>query len=884
MKSALLATKLYLPSAMENSVPRTNLIKQLDAGLSSKLLLISAPAGFGKTTLAANWISDSKTAASAAKQCWLSLDELDNQTNHFWQYFIAALQTIEPKFGEAAISALSAPQQVPIENILVSLINDIAAANDRMIFGLDDYHIINNKDIHLALDFFIEHQPPNLTLLIITREDPSLSLSKLRVRGQLMEIRSDELRFNQQETNVFLNEIADLEIVEEDITALYQRTEGWPAGLRLAALSLEGQTNKQQFIREFTASHRFLMDYLVDEVLSQQPDNVKTFLLRTSILHRLSPELCNQVVEISESQTIIRHLESANLFLIPLDTQRHWYRYHHLFSEFLKLNLMDTEPGLLSSLYQRAMWWCLSNDYFEEALSYALLAKEFETAADLIEQLTPDVLNEKGPAPIIDWIAQFPEDIINERPFLCLSNALALSFSGKMDAVKNYLKRAKASRIYQENSSSRKAIDGYIAAHEAFHQFFLGNYQETIKLARNAINDLPDDEMIVRGRTAVLLGNGLRYDGQMEASQSALEKAFSLSQKSKNLYIANQYFSSQAELYTEVGQLSKAMDTFQQNLDFAEIHAGRKDIPFTGFAYFGIGRIYREWNELEKAKEYILKGVELCREWRQIDALAIGLMELSIFYQDITQYDLAEAALHEAHEIVTAFDSAWGIEMVKAFQVRISLAKKDFHAFTTWTENSKISVTDTPGFQYTVQYHTLIRGLISTHHAEEALVLMEKLSKEYENTGRYGRLLEIKIWMTRAYLDLNQKEKALTTLSEAVQIGKNGPFLRIYLDAGPEIAGLVRRLSESSYRNSILTLFSKPQNHKSKELPFNERFNERELSVLKLMATGKSNQEISDALFLSVNTIRWYARQIYMRLGVKSRGEAVAKARKLDLL
>ena len=888
LQNSLLATKLLVPSPATRVVARPQLYARLDAGLDSKLILIAAPAGFGKTTLLASWLAHVQTTAPAFRISWLGLDQGDNVAVTFWSYVVAALQKQNPQCGTAARVALQVSQMPAIETILVSLLNDIAALPGHVLLVLDDYHVLHAPEIHHALDFLIDHLPQNFHLVIATRQDPPLSLSRLRARGQLTELRTADLQFSAQETKDFLNRVMALQIASEDADALCARTEGWAAGLRLAALSLQTETDTHAFIHAFTASHRFLTDYLLDEVLARQDPALEIFLRRTCILHHFSAGMCDAVTGAHNSQAILRLLEQSNLFLIPLDEARVWYRYHHLFAQFLELRLKQAEPALVPVLYQRAVQWCAENDLPREALTYASAAKDWERAADLIEQLAPQVFNTEGAAPVLVWLDALPQELIRRRPYLSLHYAWALMWAGKMAEGDAFTDAAETAGAALGKKREREIVLAYVAAQRAYRVFFQGDYARTIEYARAALKHLPVKDDVVRARTADFLGHGLRYAGDLDGALRAHSLAADITHKRGNVAAVNVNLMSLAQVYQERAQLHQAFAAYARALEFTRAQLGSADVPVCGFAFLGSGAIYREWNQLDAAMENINKGIALCRTWQQADMLVIGLMEQAFLLRDVEQYENARAALQNARDIIKASNSPWGIAMTDAFAAQIDLARGDVDAAVRWAQTSGLSIHDELDFARGDEYQTFARVLCARENYADALVLFEKLLAQYTAARRYGRMIGMLAWQARALAGLGKTARARAALKQALAIGEPENYVRTFVNVEPALAALLREMPASAYRNALLHAFEgKPlarvETNVSRARVADE-LNEREITILRRMAAGKSNQEIGSELYLSVNTIRWYAGQIYLKLNVKSRGEAVARARELGIL
>jgi len=888
MAIPLLSTKLHIPPQYPDEIARPTLMERLDAVRFKKIGLLSAPAGFGKTTLVAQWIKESQSQNKINKVSWLSLEESDSNPIIFWTYFLAGMQRLDPAIGQAAQAALQS-QNLDVDAFLISLINDLSSLEQDLYVILDDYYRIDSPEIHRSFEFFIEHLPSNIHLILITREDPPLALSRLRARGQLVEIRASELQFSEFEAEQFVNGLLGLDIPKNDILALLNRTEGWPTGLRLASISLRAETHRHEFIEAFSASHRYLADYLMDEVYHRMDESLRDFVIKTSFLRRFSPDLCQAVTGDPNSFLMIQRLEQLNLFLTPLNNERTWFRYHHLFREFMQLRLTEIDRQLTSILYQRAIQWNIEQGFHREALEYAVESKDFEQTANLLEALSTGILNREGPAALLHWIAALPHNTFDRRPTLIVAKAWALTFDGRIEDAEKCLSRANTIISNQEiESNTKSTIRGYINALRAHHLFFKGKTLECMDFAQQALQDLPADEYAIRAQTAAFLGSGYRYLGQMQTAQEYYAAAIEISEKTENVNIANISYGSLGELYLELGLLRKAMQTYQHMLEFAEKHSGSKDIPFSGFAYIAMGRTFHEWNRIEEAKQSLVKGIALCREWRQAQTLAIGLIELALLEKDIGNFDAARKALQEARQITSLSNSQWGTAMVDAFEARLDLARGNLVAAIAWAEKGNLSISDEPAPERYIEYATYSRVLIFQHKERQALFLLDKLLEEFRKGGRNGRILEILIWKALAFLGLSEQQKAFQILTEAINIGKPENYIFSFVEAGSELISIIQMFPQSDYRDKLLAAFSSKADDSLKIEPASdalvEELNEREIEVLRGMAAGNSNQEIGNQLYLSVNTIRWYASQIYLKLEVNSRAAAVAKAIELRIL
>jgi LuxR family maltose regulon positive regulatory protein len=915
MATPLLTTKLYIPPPLPNLVERPRLVKRLDEGLSlgHRLTLISAPAGFGKTTLVSEWVGHLQLDTAKESQienriAWLSLDESDNDPVRFLAYFVGALQTIEATVGQEALGMLQSPQPPPTEALLTSLINEVAAIPDKIIVVLDDYHIIESSPVDNALTFTLEHLSVNMHLVIATRDDPHLSLARLRARGQLTELRATDLRFSSSEAVEFLNQVMGLNLSVEDIAALETRTEGWIAGLQLAAISMRGRADGASLIESFTGSHRFVMDYLVEEVLEQQSKSVQTFLLHTSILDRLTGSLCDAVTGQDNGQALLEMLEHANLFIVPLDEERRWYRYHHLFADLLRQRLHQnppllssppvggTEGGIVADLHRRASEWYKDHGYVDQAIEHALRSEDFERAAHLIEEYVEALLQGGEHTTVSGWINALPDSLVTEQPYLCVFHAWALQLTGQFEATEARLSDAEEAlaNLYQENDADVKTIRGHIHSHRAYLTFIRGEHARTIIYARQALEQLPPEATVMRTQTALYLGVAYRFQGELQAALDIFTKTVAISQRMGGSITAVLSFLNLAELYTEQAHLHRARDIYEQALQFAKRHTGRPDMPFSGYAYVGIGRILRQWNELDTAYRYTTRGIALCRDWNVAEVLALSCIELAHIQHALGNDEQVHEALQEAKRIYDGF-SPWGSDMVAAHQAHLDLMRGEIESAERWAQANDLNVDDELELHREVEYLILARVFIAQNRFEQALLLLARLHQTAQAIGKMQSVLETLMLQAMAISAHGHTEQALIKLEQALAIGEPENYVRIFVDEGPPMARLlyeaVTRGIAPDYTGRLLAEFpiaepeqtdpSKAQAPKSELV---EPLSERELEVLQLIADGLTNQEIASRLFLSLNTVKVHTRNIYGKLGVNNRTGAVARARALGIL
>ena len=625
MSMPILATKLNSPLLQPKVISRHRLIDRLNAGLHRKLTLISAPAGFGKTTLVSGWIANCGRSVA-----WLSLDKRDNDLNHFLAYLVAALQTIRTNFGEGVLEVLQGPPPVQTELLLTALLNEITNLSNPFVFVLDDYHVIDSQSVNEALEFLLDHLPPQIHLVISTREDPILPLARLRARGQFTEIRASDLRFTITETAKFLKQGMSLSLLEEEIAALERRTEGWIAGLQMAALSLQKGADRATLIQAFTGNHRYVFDYLVEEVLQRQPEHVRNFLLQTSILNSLSGPLCDAITEQKDSQRMLVSFERGNLFIVPLDDERQWYRYHQLFADVLQARLMEEKPNQVPDLHRQASQWYEQNTLPSDAIHHAFAADDFERAASLVQWAWPLMRQSYHETTLLGWVRALPDELLRARPVLNVyyANALLSSEPDRaevhlrdaerwVDTITDTRERSEAqasktgtAQIVVVNEEEFRSLPGMIAVARAYQAGALRNSSNTIKYAQRALDYLPTGDYLWRGSAGVLLGLAQWASGDLETAHRSIADSLAIMQMADNISAAISTSYILADIRMTQGRLGQANIIIQQALKLVVDHG--KPVPQgTVDVYVLLSELYCEQGELEIATQHLLTSKKL---------------------------------------------------------------------------------------------------------------------------------------------------------------------------------------------------------------------------------------------------------------------------------
>jgi len=953
MDTPLISTKLNLPPIRRDLVSRHHLIERLNAGLERKLTLISAPAGYGKTTLLSSWAEQTGRFVS-----WLTLEKDDNDPARFWQYFLSALaQGISPKNLEEIETTYS-------ESSLTSQINHIAASCYLFILVLDDYQLIHSNEVHNTVEFLLEHQPINLHLAISSRADPPLRIARLRARDQLNELHLAELRFSPAEAASFLTQIMHLDLSPDNIKAIVRRTEGWVAGLQMTALALQSPPvpdevpetrtiDLTKFIQDFTGSHRYIMDYLVEEVLQRQPLEVQKFLLKTSILDEMSGGLCESVItelNTGQGQELLESLENQNLFVMPLDDHRHWYRYHRLFADLLKKKMnqaVQNNPEGFESiavLHQRACEWFETQEMKYQAIDHALAAEDYGHAAEMMEETAEETLMNSQFITLFEWLEALPEIQFREHPILRLYHAWGSLFGGRtLDQVEKIL--------LSLPSDKESGFCGHIASLRSLTAVYQGKLNEAFQLADQALDELPATDRFSRSFATWITSLRDLTTRDHQSMVNSLEQFINFSQRIGNTMLTVMAVCNLAEIHLSHARLNQAEITYRRALDLTEVSESRDQIrgdnalPVSGIALIGIGEVKREMNQLPQAIQVLEEGIRRIDRWRGFGIE--GLYTLALAYQACGETQAAMTAIQKAWQQALEFDATQVDDRIVAlYQARLYLAQGDLENAKAWLDLNLTQRKENAGFfEDHILHHENIheaRLLIALDQSHAALELLTPLPSILEAQGRIRRLTEVFCLIALAFFTLYENENtahakrfsssretltksneqefknyclhAMHNLEKALSLSLEHGLVRTVLDEGEKMKELLTvfrtwiqestsRFLESGtasepderlfgYTDQLLKWFSESpasiaiesQLGMVKPLTQELELSDRELEVLNLAAKGLSNQEIADHFFITVRTVKWHTGNVYSKLGVKNRTQAIAKARELGWL
>ena len=915
----LLRTKLYIPPITANIVQRRGLVQRIETGISSnhKLTLICAPAGCGKTTLISDWIRGTKIRIA-----WISVDEGDNDLTRFLGYFIAALQTIKPNVGDATLEMQQSPHPPPIETGLIALINELDEIDERFALVLDDYHLLESQSVHDAVNFVIRHLPRNMHLIIATRSALPLPIARLRTRVRLTEISALDLRFTLDETAAYLNDVMQLDLAPEDIASLESRTEGWITGLQMTALSIQGRGDISGLIRALSGKHRFVLDYLMEEVLSKQTSEIQDFLVKTSILNQLSAPLCDAVMGWSDSdgdgsrknettegaephlfsRDIVEDLQRANLFIIPLDDERRWYRYHRLFADLLKERLQAYDEDIYD-LHRRAGNWYERNGLIGEAVHHFLEARAFEQAARIIAENALTFVYHGNLGTLVRWLEILPEDVKESQPWLSIAQAWALSFAGQFDPVASLLQDAEGTLISVTDEIEVQRLSGIIDALRAYLIAIRGSMPLAADFAREALKVLPEEDLVLRGFTSTLLATALRWAGELDEANVALEEAIAINRAAGATNTLVESLCDLAALQSVQGNLQRATATCREALAIAEEYSeeyGRK-LSAQGLASIQLCTILRELNELDMAAHYAQEGLGLCEAWEQAESLTLAYIEHARVLQAHGDMENSRRSIRKARLLASGL-SPWYKARSAAWEAHLRLIQGDLSFVLDWIDELDLILSDDVELQDFITGITIVHALLAQGRqlpiVESRPVLLQatemlaRMRTSVEHSGAGSYLLEIMVLESLVQDGLGERNRALSTLKKALDMAEPEAFMRVFLDKGEPLQTLLRELVKHKppipYAQEVLQSMNNeigvPEAKMGSVESLAEPLSEREMDVLRLLETHLSSTEIAEQLFIATSTVRSHIKSIYSKLCVHSRAEAVEKARDIGLL
>ncbi|SMC38729.1 LuxR family transcriptional regulator, maltose regulon positive regulatory protein [Desulfocicer vacuolatum DSM 3385] len=865
----LLKTKFHIPGLSNGAmVHRERISRIMDE--SASICILSAPAGFGKTTLLSQWARRCK-----AQVAWISLEKSEDIPVVFWRYFITAVSSVLKKYDNCSLEQIKSSNGAAIENILITLINEIIEDKTEFTLVLDDYHVISHGSIHGGMEFLMDHLPCNMRIIIAGREEPRISLSKYRVWGKLIEIREIEFRFNTDETEALLNGVHGFNLNKNAILSIRNKTEGWIAGLALAVVSMKEQTDRAAFIDAFTGSHRYIIDYLAEEVLSGLGQEIKDFMIRIAILERFCPALCRDVTQNPQTHSILMDMEQRNLFMVPLDDRREWFRYHHLFREFLLKRQVDLPPREVKDLHFKAFVWLKDKGYATEAFEHGLLGENYRAAATLLAENAPELFREYGGYMLKQSIDRLPPRIVHENAVLCCYSVWLNVLAGDFKGV---------ALLYKERFKGDKGVAGFTSLIKSYRYFYqTGEFKKSIKEVKCSLQLLPEKDSLVREMGQLVLVLALRYSGDMASAHAYLKKMPMDADTSVLRAI------SYADVLLTMGDLSMALSFIEKIIENGILRYGNDLVPEYGFLYILKGGILRERDDIKGALKACRRGLFLARNNEYAEIIFLGNLEYARILAADKSYEASEKAMVVSIEAARA-SSTWGAFMSMAHWVRIQISRGNMAgAKSLLKEMGDFSQTDIP-YHRQCEYLSFCRYCLYNKKTSQVHEITTAMIKEDLVVKRNGRLLECYLLKAIAYFVDRNMEKALDTLKKAFDISEKEKQVRIYMDEGAPVQLLFKEALKRELLPDYLIPFvdeAFPRQSQTRWViinEFKENFNDREIEILKLMKKGSSNKIIANTLFLSVNTVRWYASRIFAKLNVKRRGEAVAVAETYDLI
>jgi LuxR family maltose regulon positive regulatory protein len=902
---ALLESKYGVPGRRPNAVARPRLDERLDAAWRSPLTVLSAPAGFGKTTVLTEWLATFGPGAPAV--AWVSLDERDNDAALFWTYVVTAIGKAVEDVGGAALGLLDSSPPAT-EAALAALLNDVGGLNRDLLLVLDDYHLVEAAEVHEGMTFLLAHQPPQLHVVLATRTDPPLPLARMRARGQLSEVRAADLRFTVEESAAYLNDGMGFRLGEGDVTALDRRTEGWIAALQLAALSMRGRSDVSAFIAGFAGDDRYVVDYLGEEVLARQPPDVREFLLQTSILERLTGPLCDAVTGRPGGKATLVALDRANMFVVPLDDRRQWYRYHHLFADVLRAHLHDEQPERVAELHARASAWFEANGDTSQAVSHALAGGDSGRAADLMELAVRTMLRDRREAEIALWVRALPDDVVRRRPVLGVGFVAALAQVSNFDTVGQRLSDVERSVRAEDGSwppqpppdlivvdrVAYRSLPAQIHLYRAALDLAGGNLEGTVRQAREALSLAPPDDALTRASASALQGLASLTAGDLSRAHAAYTRTVAELTSVGFLADVLGCCITLGDIHQTQGQLGDALRTYQSALGLAPLQAGGDPLRGTADMRVGIAGVLLERDDLAAAGEHLDVNHRLGDH--------IGLPQNPYRWRvAMARLREAQGDLDEALQLLDEADRVYNgdynpnVRPVPAVRARLQLRRGELDEVEAWARERHLSPDDELSYLREYEHVTLARLLLARHHSErdaraleDALELLGRLLAAAQDGGRVGSVLEVLILQALAHQGQNDMDAALGALQRAVRLAQPEGYVRLFAEEGATMAALLKALPKQAtvtgYVRRLLAATTRTKHRPARGKALVEPLSDRELDVLRLLGTDLDGPDIARALSVSLSTVRTHTRNIYAKLGVTSRRAAVRQAHDLNLL
>lgn len=879
MSPALLATKLHPPPLRVNAVRRPRLVEKLNRALQEgrRLTLICAPAGYGKSTLVAEWIA---SLADRVNLGWLALEEDDNQPVRFLHYWLAALQALQPSLFAPLLALVESGNLPPLAELMDEILNRLSVMPQTGLLILDDAQWLSHPQIQQALEYLIDHQPPALHLVLISRADPPLPLARLRARAQLTEIRASELRFTQDEMRHFFEQIAQIRLSPENLLALEERTEGWAVGLQLAALAMQHHADPAAFLESFRGSHRYILDYLAEEVLKQQDADLRNFLIQTSPLSRFNAELCRALTGREDAESLIARIEQANLFLIPLDDQRQWYRYHHLFADYLQSLL---SPNQRRESYRTAARWHADHHHNQLAVRYALLSGEMTFAAQIIEEALNRDETWSGGNLIewLEWLERLPAEVFEQRPNLSLNASRVYYLAGRLDEAEHLLAKveSKPGSLDESDPARHNHLRGMLALYRGAIASARGNAAEAIRQITFARQALPADQHLLQARALYALGMA---HAALEESQPAIACFLQASQSARTAgvqFLAIHGLCAAAHVHFQLGNLNEAEELCMNAVQAAEI----PHLPPLGWAFSLLGGIALERWEINRAESFIMEGIALSRRGGIREDMVIGLAYLARLRELQANQTAAQDTLDEIRRLLADRPSHPMLQMASAYQARIMIQTGQIEPAIRWAEDLL-----THPSSATADFETLCAAAILLASGKEDVFLtaIQQILQRASHNGRKTAQIEAMVLLVNYYHAHHQEDMALEWLEKALQLAAPQNHVRPFLSEGRSLVNLLTRTRSAApqFVDFLLEHSREAEKPKAKEGDaLLEQLSEQEMRVLKLIAAGKSNREIAEELVISVGTAKWHVHNVLQKLGVNNRAQAIIRARDLGL-